>query len=404
MSLDGPLSIVLAGSGGMGAVYLRALLDRRHEDVYRLAGVVDPYPERCPHLDELRTGGIPVFPEMADFYRRRSANLAIVSSPIHVHCAQTCLALENGSHVLCEKPVAATVGEARRMTEARDKAQRWVAVGYQWSFSQAVQNLKKDIGRGLFGRPKRLRCLYLWPRDDAYYARNDWAGKKRYPGGGWVLDGPANNAMAHDLHNMFYVLGAETDESAKPVEVEAELYRAFSIENYDTAAARGRTDTGVELRFYVSHASKRDLGPVLRYEFETGEVFAAGRGADIQAKRADGTVLNYGSPDLEPMKKLWDAVDAAKTGRPPVCGIESALSQTVFVNGMQSAMPLIAEFPRSLIRREEEAGRGRLWVEGLDDVLERGFETGELPSETGVSWGHPGTVVDLRRPPDVPGI
>lgn len=386
----------------MGAVYLRALLDRAREGFFRLLGAVDPCPERCPYLDELRAAGIPVFPELADFYGGRNADLAIVSSPIHVHAAQTCLALANGSHVLCEKPVAATVGEARRMAEAQNKAGRWVAVGFQWSYSDAIQNLKKDIGRGLFGRPKRMRCLYLWPRDDAYYARNDWAGKKRHADGGWILDGPANNAMAHDLHNIFYVLGRTPGESARPAEVEAELYRAYDIENYDTAAARGRTDQDVEIQLYVSHASRRDLGPGLRYEFGRGEVFADGRGADILARGGDGILLNYGSPDAAPMKKLWDAVDSAKTGRPPVCGIESALSQTIWINGMQAAMPRAAVFPAGLLRREGEAGAGRLWVEGLDAVLERCFESGSLPSETDAPWGRPGKRIDLRRLPDVP--
>ncbi len=34
--------------------------------------------------------------------------------------------------------------------------------------------------------------------------------------GHWILDSPANNAMAHDLHNMFYILGLTRETSARP--------------------------------------------------------------------------------------------------------------------------------------------------------------------------------------------
>ena len=47
----------------------------------------------------------------------------------------------------------------------------------------------------------------LWPRDERYYSRNGWAGVKRTNDGTWILDSPTNNACAHFLHNMFYVLG-----------------------------------------------------------------------------------------------------------------------------------------------------------------------------------------------------
>jgi hypothetical protein len=53
-----------------------------------------------------------------------------------------------------------------------------------------------------------------------------------------IFDSPANNATAHFLHNMFYLLGATRETSAAPAVVQAELYRANAIENFDTAAIR----------------------------------------------------------------------------------------------------------------------------------------------------------------------
>lgn len=397
-----PVSIVLAGIGGMGAVYLRAILEKREQNGFRLAGTVDPNPERCPDLEKLLTLKIPLFRSLEDFYARQEADLAIVSSPIQFHCGQTCLALERGSSVLCEKPPSATIQELRRMIAARDSAQKPVAVGYQWSFSDTIQNLKKDIREGVFGRPRRLRCLYLWPRDEAYYHRNDWAGKKRDTAGGWILDSPANNAMAHDLHNMFYVLGRTRETCALPVRVQAELYRANPIENFDTIALRGLTQNGVEILFYASHAADRDTGPVFSYEFDRGTASVSGRDAAIRADLWNGESCGYGLPDAEPMKKLWDVIEAVRTGTPPACGLEAAMGQTLCLNGAQDSMPRITDFPKDIITVREEPGKRAVTVDGLSEALTACYEACLLPSEMDIPWARRGEVIEVSKYGDFP--
>jgi predicted dehydrogenase len=390
-----PVSVVLVGIGGMGAVYLQALLENAGRVSFNLVGTVDPNPERCPHLDQLLVLKIPVFKSLGDFYANQEADLAIVSSPIHFHCDQTCLALEHGSRVLCEKPPAATVQEVRRMIEAQDKAKKQVAVGYQWSFSEAIQKLKNDVIEGALGRPRRLRCLYLWPRDEAYYHRNDWAGKKQDAGGRWILDSPANNAMAHDLHNMFYVLGRTRATSAAPARVEAELYRANPIENFDTIALRCQTEDGAEILFFASHAADRDTGPVFSYEFDEGTASVSGRDSAIRADFRNGESSIYGLPDAEPLKKLWDVIGSLGTGRPPACGLRAALSQTLCLNGAQDSMPRIQDFPQSLLKIEGEPGKRTVAVSGLTEALTQCYETSLLPSEAGLPWSRKGRVIEL---------
>ena len=390
-----PVSIMLSGIGGMGAVYLKALLDAWDGGLFRLVGTVDPVPERSPHLARLGERGVPIYPDLESFYSRHEAELAIISSPIQFHARQTRLALARGSRVLCEKPAAATVQEIRDMIEARDRAGLWVAIGFQWSFSDAVQALKSDIRRGRFGAAKRMKCLYTWPRDLAYYGRNGWAGRRRDAAGAWILDSPANNAMAHDLHNIFYILGPEVNGCALPVELEAELYRAYDIDNFDTAAVRIRLAGGAAILFLVSHVSWTDTGPVLRLEFERGSVTARGRKSDLRATFSDGGARNYGAPDADPLKKLWDAIASVRTGAAPVCGLEAVLGQTLAVDGMQDAVAGIAEFPKELVRIEASPTGGRRWVDGLDEILARCYADEKLPSEIGAPWSRAAGRIDL---------
>ena len=395
LNKGGRISIVLAGIGGMGAVYLEALLGELGSGRFRIAGAADPFPDRCPKLDVLARRGIPVYPDLEDFYARDIADLAIISSPHHFHAAQTILALSRGSHVLCEKPAAVTIQDSLAMRAAETQSGRRVSVGYQWSFNPAIQELKQDILSGRFGRARRVRCLYLWPRDFAYYARNAWAGRLKDDTGAWILDGPANNAMAHDLHNIFYLLGGAVETSARPIRAEAELCRAYPIENYDTAAARIWTDDGAEILFLATHVPEAERGPVCSFGFEYGTVFIEGRKTPIRAEFADGTEKEYGAPDAEPLRKLWMAIDGVRTGERPLCGLEAAESQTLGINGLQDSAPEVIPFPADLIRETgEEAGR-RLAVEGLDAIFAAAYETWRLPSEIGTPWSRCGKAVDL---------
>ncbi|MBU0638478.1 MAG: Gfo/Idh/MocA family oxidoreductase [Planctomycetes bacterium] len=399
-----PISIVLAGLGGYGEVYLAHLLDERDDERFRLVGAVDPQPQRCARLEELRGGGVPVYQSLDDFYRHAQADLAVIASPIHWHCRQTCHALAQGSHVLCEKPAAATVQEVDQMIATRARAKCSVAIGYQWSFSTPIQQLKRDIQAGLFGRPRRFKSLCLWPRGEDYYRRNDWAGRLRAADREWVLDSPVNNAMAHDLHNMLYLLGDERDTSAAPVNVTAELYRANAIENCDTAVLRVHTAAGVEVLFYGSHASAADFGPVFSFEFERAVVDLAGGAAEIVARRGNEVLKCYASPNSEPqMKKLCACCAAlADSGEIP-CGLEAARVQTLCVNGAHDSAGAAVAFPAALVRVARRAQTRLTSVAGLAETMQRCYELGVLPSEADVPWSRAGRTIDLRHYLHFPG-
>jgi predicted dehydrogenase len=387
-----PLTVALVGIGGYGDVYLRSLLTAEAgRRPVRLVSAVDPYAASSPRLGELSDRNVPIFSSVDEMYARSDAapDLVVLASPIALHAEQTIRALERGSHVLCEKPLSATVDQARQMMAARDRADRVVGIGYQWSFSEPIQNLKRDVRSGLFGKPKRLRTLVLWPRDEQYYTRNNWVGRRFDPTtGAPVFDSPVNNACAHFLHNMLYVLGEQVDRSAAPHGVTAELYRANAIENYDTAAIRCMTRSGAELLFYVSHAIRDAAGPLLEYEFERATVRCEGDAGEIVAELSDGTVINYGMPASSvDISKLWRTAYAIENNTPIECGIEASLAQTQVMCAAQESPESIVEFPSQLIRTDAAGATRRLYVEGLGETLQRCFD-GRLPSELGISWAN----------------
>jgi predicted dehydrogenase len=388
-----PVSVIMVGIGGMGYHYVKALLEDFPEGAVQLVAAVDPFPEGSAIYSELKNRDIPVYHDLENcFAEGERADLTVVSSPIQHHVSQSCIALEHGSHVLCEKPVSAAVQDVDRLIRIKDFSKRHVRVGYQWSFSSAIQDLKQDIQAGRFGGPIRMRCLCLWPRKLSYFKRNDWAGRIKDREGRWVLDSPANNAAAHYLHNMFYCLGNSINTSAEPSSIKAEVYRAYHIENYDSIACRINTSTGVELLFYASHAVQHSFGPVFVFEFDDAVIKYDGMGQKILAIHKNGSQKIYGDPDIQPFRKLHQAVHAVQKKTPVLCGPEAARSQTVCINGIQESVKDVGVFPDEDIHKNNQ---GQYWVRDLAETFHQCYSTGMLPSEQGKNWGGKGLPVKL---------
>jgi predicted dehydrogenase len=389
------MSIALVGLGGYGHIYVNALLGNSANMPFKLVAGVDPVPEGCSRLGDLQERSIPIFSSLDEFLESGRADLIVLSTPLHLHCEQTCAALAHGAHVLCEKPLGAHPKQVRQMMEARDRHKRQVSIGYQWSFSPAVLELKRDISAGRFGHPRRLRTRVYWPRDEKYYKRGSWAGRQRDSQDRWVLDSPANNACAHYLHNMFYVLGDAVDRSDWPATVQAELYRANEIENYDTIALRCRTQRGAEIMFLASHATRHGRDPQFCYEFESGTVRYGGKlGDTIIAELPDGSLVNYGSPaPSDSPQKLFDTMESLRSLQPVVCGPEAAGAQTACVYAAQQSMATVVDFPPEMVRVEGKPGERRTHVKNLEKVLDECYDRFSLPSEIGLVWAKAGREV-----------
>jgi predicted dehydrogenase len=401
--MSSKINVALAGTGGYAAAYLDVMLDAMpaREDV-RFVAAVDPFPERCARTADMDALSIPLFPSLERLFQHMRVDLLMISTPIHLHSPQTCFALERGASVLCEKPLAGTLTDAQRMLEAQKRASGFVAIGFQWSFSQAVQSLKRDILAGELGRPIKLKSICCAPRPRSYFTRSDWAGKIRTAGGDGVLDSPVNNATSHFLHNMLYLLGDSRESSASPASVQAELYRANTIENYDTAVVRCITSQDAEILFYTTHAVSDRVGPVAHYEFEKAVVdYDSLAGGKFIATFRDGRVKNYGSPNVDRHEKIGQCIDAVKSGRHVACGIEAAMSHTLCVVASQMSARRIIDFPLELTRALPLDGQVMNAVDGLYDAMSDCYAGGILPSEQGdIPWAVPSDMIDagsLRR-------
>jgi len=316
---------------------------------------------------------------MNDFYLSGGkADLAVISSPPHFHVPQSILALHHGTNVLCEKPIGALISDAESLIQARNKSGKFVMIGYQWSYSEGIQLLKKDILEGRFGKPIRMKSLCLWPRDFAYFARNNWAYRKKDPDGNLVMDNIFQNAVSHFIHNMFFLLGDSMESSAEAIEIEAHISRAYPVETYDTGAFRAFTKSGTELLFFGSHVPEKRVDPCFRIEFEKGFVELNSGSDRIVAEISGKEVFSYPSPEADnQFKKLFYAIDNVNKPMKIICPPEAALSQTKLANAVEKLYDDAPKINDEQIEKTNE----RLFVKGLDDLFLSGYRDFKL-----VSW------------------
>lgn len=379
MTGKNPVAAILVGTGGYASFYIKHILETDQTDV-RLVGTVDPT------TDGLDGTGIPHWKSLPKCLSNAESELVIISSPPMFHAEQIRQALETGRHVLCEKPLAPTPAPVADLAALRDRLGLQVGIGFQWSFSRPILDLKADILSGVFGAPLSAQAMVLWPRSFEYFQRNSWAGRITDDRGNPINDSVLFNATAHHFHNLTFLLGADVNRSAAVRDVRAETFRAYDIENFDTVALRGTTDSGVPLGYYASHAGEVRHSPVFRLAFEKGTVAMeeGENSGDVIATFADGTSKNYGNPETDRHRKITVMAAAVRGNAEVPCTLETVVPHLQTVEAVRENAPP-RPFPAEFVQRDEK----HLWVPGLDTDMRRCFENLALPGELQCPWACP---------------
>ena len=133
-----------------------------------------------------------------------AVDVVYVSTTNERHKSEVLLAAAHGKHVLCEKPLALTVSDAREMAEAC--RQKKVVLGTNHHLRNAVSHraIRRLIKEGTIGKPLAARvfhAVYLPPR------LQGWRLEKPDAGGGVILD-----ITVHDADTLHFALDDDAEE------------------------------------------------------------------------------------------------------------------------------------------------------------------------------------------------
>jgi len=136
-----------------------------------------------------------------------------ICTPNNMHAEIAIAAAEAGKMILCEKPLARTLGEAQQMVDAVKKAKVKNTVWYNYRRLPAVTLAKKIVDSGKLGKIFHYRSNFL----------QDWTINENLPQGGrafWRMDadaagsGVTGDLLAHCIDTAMWLNGGIKDVSA----------------------------------------------------------------------------------------------------------------------------------------------------------------------------------------------
>ncbi len=246
--------------------------------------------------------------------------------PHYLHAEMSIFALRAGKHVLCEKPMGVSLGEARAMEAAALESGKTLTVCFQNRYNGASRRMKELIGSGALGQVLGGSAFVTWNRAEPYYQNSPWRGKWETEGGSVLI-----NQAVHTLDLLRYLAGEMTlrgcTMSAKRL--------ADTIETEDTCDMLLTNSAGGRFLFYASNCGANNLPVQMHLLLEKGELHLDG--ARLTIKGPEGTAFEDYTTALAVGKDYWgsghgpfiqDFYRRIQAGQPPFITPADALETT----------------------------------------------------------------------------
>ena len=169
---------LIIGAGMIGEVHAQTLTDMGYE-----IALCDAFEENLNRLGEKfqvkdRYADVDAALELSD------AEAVVICTPNHLHADVAVKAMEKGYDVLCEKPMAATVEQAKRMLEASRRTGRHLMIGYIVRAYDALDKVMEILQSEILGKVISARCVLATP-ETLDVAKTTY--RKTYETGGGII-------------------------------------------------------------------------------------------------------------------------------------------------------------------------------------------------------------------------
>lgn len=193
-----------------------------------------------------------------DVLNMPDVDVVSICTPPPLHHDMILASLAEGKHVICEKPLVASLQQLDDIAEAERGAGGRIMPIFQYRFGPAIPKLKEIIESGMAGRPYTASVETLLRRSADYY-RVAWRGKFATELGGVLVTQAIHN---HDL--LLYLMGPVVSVSAfkatrvNPIEVEDCAVGSLRLESGALAsitATLGSVRPSTRMRLCFEHVA-----------------------------------------------------------------------------------------------------------------------------------------------------
>lgn len=181
-----------------------------------------------------------------------------VCLPNYLHAPVSIDALNNGLHVLCEKPMATSQEEADAMIEAAKKNGKKLMIGHNQRFVRSHQLAKQIIESGAIGKIYSFRTAFGHPGPEGWSVdgRESWFFEKEK-----AYIGAMGDLGVHKTDLIRYLLGEEITEVGAFIETSAK----GNTDVDDNAVCALKTESGIigTLAASWSYTAKEDNSTII---------------------------------------------------------------------------------------------------------------------------------------------
>jgi UDP-N-acetylglucosamine 3-dehydrogenase len=200
MESNRTIRVAVVGSGTMGQVYASCLKKIANAD---FAGFHSRPTEAANAAAE--RFGTRLYGSYEELLANPDIDAVCITLPTYLHREYAIQALENGKHVICEKPIALNVPDAEAMISASERYGRKLLVGHILRFMPEYRNVYNHVRKGSIGNVGvgHAKRASLHP-----------------PAGSWFHDGTLSGGvlfdlMIHDIDFMLWTVGSVRSVYAK---------------------------------------------------------------------------------------------------------------------------------------------------------------------------------------------
>jgi len=199
------INIAIVGTGNISHRHIKAL--QGFGERCKIVALVDIYPEKAQEKkDTYGLHDARVYSSHKDMLADLGdIDVVDICTPPYVHAEIAIDSLDQGLHVLCEKPMAASLEECDAMINAQKRSGKILSIIAQNRFTDAFWRLKKAVDSGLAGKVCHAQVDSFWWRGHSYYDLW-WRGTWEKEGGGCTL-----NHAVHHIDAIQWLLGSPTE-------------------------------------------------------------------------------------------------------------------------------------------------------------------------------------------------
>jgi len=223
--MEAPLNVAVIGTG-MGRYHMKEFVESPNVKLLAVCDLNRAEAEQFAreyHAEH-------VFTDYYDLWNLKDLHAISIAIPNYLHAPVTIEALGHGLHVLCEKPMATSLEEARRMAETAERVGKRLMIGMSQRFRPPSLALRAMVERGELG--------------EIYYARGTWIRRRGMPvihfapggsmgRGTWFVNrGQAGGGALFDIGVHMFDLTWWLMGNPKPLAASATSYRNLTNEEF----------------------------------------------------------------------------------------------------------------------------------------------------------------------------